>query len=580
MEHVNHENENKGKQPSRSIPKLVAVIVIVVIVAVGAILYNTVFPAQNPYISVPGDYRSIQAAIEAATNGDEIVVEPGLYYEQIDFLGKDIVLRSADPEDPEIVAETIIDGRRRGSVVTFQNGESNDAVLKGFTIAGGTGTRDTLIHDYQGEEYIEESYFGGGIYISGSSSPTITLNTIEDNEIEHDKSAGGGIAVLDYSMPRIINNTIKGNASFNGGGIYTWKGSPVIEENELHDNDARSYGGGMFIDFESSPGIRNNNFYDNRCTSGGAIAVFFADPVISGNTMNNNRSIWYGGGIALFDASPIIENNDISSNTAKNHGGGLSLAEGSNPEIINNTITKNYTEESGGGMAILEGSEPNVVDNIISENVVLFGGGGIYIRESSPTIDGNSIVDNIVQQDGGGMAIIRESSPLVVNNTIDENSAGRLGGGLAVGEDSTPVFQDNTISNNVAMASGGGIFVQRSIITLERNIISDNKARGELEDLPGSGGGVFLVASSMATIINNEFTGNTATELGGAVVAYDESEADLKENTFIANEAETGGAFIGFGEASISTSDPDDNIYEDNIPEGIESEEDDNDDDD
>ncbi len=575
MEHINHINENKGKQPSRSIHRLIVVIVIIAVIAVGAVLYNTVLPAQTPYISVPGDHRSIQAAIEAAGDGDEIVVEPGLYYEQIDFLGKDVVLRSTDPEDPEIVAETIIDGRRRGSVVTFQNGESDEAVLKGFTIAGGTGTRDTLVHDYKGEEYVEESYFGGGIYINGSSSPTITLNTIEDNAIEHDNSAGGGMAVLDHSRPRIISNTIKGNASFNGAGIYTWKASPVIEGNELHDNDARSYGGGMFIDFESSPDIRNNNFYDNRCTSGGAIAVFFADPVISGNTMNNNRSIWYGGGIALFDASPIIENNDISSNTARNHGGGLALAEGSNPDIINNTIMKNYTEESGGGMAVLEDSEPNIVDNIISENVVLFGGGGIYVRESSPTIDGNSIVDNIVQQDGGGIAIIKESSPLVVNNSIDENTAGRLGGGLAVGEDSTPVFQDNTISNNVAMASGGGFFVHQSNITLERNIISDNKARGELEDLPGSGGGVFLVASSTATISNNEFTGNTALELGGAVVAYDESEADLKENTFIANEAETGGAYIGFGEASIKTGDPDDNIYEDNIPEDIEKEEDD-----
>ncbi len=540
------------------------------VVALAAIVILAVVFLHNPYISVPGDYRNIQAAIEAAEDGDEIVVQPGLYYEQLDFLGKDITVRSTDPEDPEVVAETVIDGRRRGSVVTFQNGEGENAVLKGFTIAGGTGTRDTLTHQYDGEEYVEDSYFGGGIYISGNSSPTITLNIIEGNEIEHDKSAGAGIAVLDNSSPRITANTIEYNSSFNGAGIYTWKSDPLIEDNILRENNARNYGGGMFIDFESNPGISGNNIYDNRSTSGGAIALFYANPLISGNTLNSNRAIWYGGGVSLFDANPTIENNDISNNSARNNGGGIALAEASSPDIINNTIMENYTEENGGGIAVLEGSEPNILDNIISDNVVLLGGGGIFIKESSPTVDGNNIVDNIVQHDGGGIAILSESSPLVVNNVIDNNTAGRMGGGAVVGENSSPVLEDNSISNNAAMASGGGFFVQQSNITLERNVLSDNKAQG------GSGGGIILVANSTATIIDNEFTGNISVEFGGGLVAYDESQLDLKKNTFIANEAETGGAYIGFGEASIDISDPDDNTYQDNVPEDIEEDENDN----
>ncbi len=56
----------------------------------------------------PGD--SIQDAIDAAMDGDEIVVAEGTYLEAIDFLGKAITVRSTDPADPVVVANTIIDG--------------------------------------------------------------------------------------------------------------------------------------------------------------------------------------------------------------------------------------------------------------------------------------------------------------------------------------------------------------------------------------------------------------------------------------------------------------------------------------
>lgn len=54
----------------------------------------------------PGE--SVQAAIDSATHGDEVVVLPGRYVETIDFVGKNITVRSATPEDPEAVAATIV----------------------------------------------------------------------------------------------------------------------------------------------------------------------------------------------------------------------------------------------------------------------------------------------------------------------------------------------------------------------------------------------------------------------------------------------------------------------------------------
>ena len=85
-------------------------------------------------IHVPKDYSTIGDAIAAASGGDLVLVDPGLYIENIDFLGKVITLRSV--EGPEA---TVIDGGNPanpdyGSVVFFMNGESNDSVLEGFTI--------------------------------------------------------------------------------------------------------------------------------------------------------------------------------------------------------------------------------------------------------------------------------------------------------------------------------------------------------------------------------------------------------------------------------------------------------------
>ncbi|MCH9022482.1 MAG: hypothetical protein IID32_06930, partial [Planctomycetes bacterium] len=51
--------------------------------------------SQAATINVPGDQPTIQAGIDAAVNGDEVVVAPGTYNEIIDFLGKAITVRSA-----------------------------------------------------------------------------------------------------------------------------------------------------------------------------------------------------------------------------------------------------------------------------------------------------------------------------------------------------------------------------------------------------------------------------------------------------------------------------------------------------
>jgi hypothetical protein len=116
--------------------------------------------APNSYaqvtINVPADQATIQAGINAASNGDTVLVVDGTYAENINFRGKSITVSSSG--GPSV---TFIDGSAKGSVVTFNSGETTSAKLSGFTIRNG----------------LQNGLSGGGISIT-SASPTITGNVI------------------------------------------------------------------------------------------------------------------------------------------------------------------------------------------------------------------------------------------------------------------------------------------------------------------------------------------------------------------------------------------------------------------
>ena len=107
--------------------------------------------AQIKY--VPSDYSTIQAGIEAAGDGDTVLVAEGTYFENINFLGKPVTVASEFLMDGDTshISKTIIDGSqyedwKSASTVRMVSGEDTTSVLMGFTITGGKGTYVTDIH--------------------------------------------------------------------------------------------------------------------------------------------------------------------------------------------------------------------------------------------------------------------------------------------------------------------------------------------------------------------------------------------------------------------------------------------------
>ncbi|UCD50596.1 MAG: right-handed parallel beta-helix repeat-containing protein [Phycisphaerales bacterium] len=227
-------------------------------------------------LNVPSEYPSIQEAIDASSDGDRVVVAPGLYYERINFNGKNIVLTSTDPNDPRIVGYTIINADGEGSVVTFENGE-NDAVLTGFTITGGAGT----LMDYSDEWY--KYYYGGGIYCAWGS-PTITHNVITNNVVPYKRE------LVEQEINGGIYRRYQYERSY-GGGIYCSSGA-TIAYNIIYNNSAET-GGGIRSGYST---VTNNIIYGNSAVTGGGVYVY-AGRLENNTIVGNDASLEPEGGI-------------------------------------------------------------------------------------------------------------------------------------------------------------------------------------------------------------------------------------------------------------------------------------------
>jgi hypothetical protein len=162
------------------------------------------------------DFDHIQPALDAAGDGDTVIVLPsddapgGAYQENILFPSRSITLRSINPEDPEIVATTVIVPVQFGSVLYFDH-TPEGAVLDGFTIRDG------------------QAASGGGI-LCVESSPAILRCVVAFNGATY---GGAGIACQYGGTPLIWSCTLHNNA---GGALGCESCSPIVVDCLLVDN--------------------------------------------------------------------------------------------------------------------------------------------------------------------------------------------------------------------------------------------------------------------------------------------------------------------------------------------------------
>ncbi len=321
-------------------------------------------------IIVPTGQPTIQDAIDAAANGDDIVVMPGVYNETIDFLGKSITVRSfSDADDTVITGEGL-----PGPVVTFANGETIAAKLIRFTITGAENTSSS----------------GGGILVSNADPYILSC------EITANKALGGAGAYVVGGSPLFIDCTFKGNTALdgaNGGGMLHILSSAFVDSCTFVDNFAEQ-GGGLYVASPSNVSVVNGVLDGNGAIEGGAA---------------------YANGDTTFDNCTIV-----------GHGNGA-LWSGIGLLTVNNSIVRNPSDEIvlDGGTALVQYS--NVEGgytgpgNIDADPRFLDAGMHPYrLQPGSPCIDAGS---NLITP--AGLVIDRASFPRFIDDlNITDTGAG------------------------------------------------------------------------------------------------------------------------------------------------------------
>lgn len=348
------------------------------------ILYLSTTCLYAMIIHVPGDQATIQAGIDAAVNGDTIMVAAGIYSGEgnrdIDFVGKTITVTSSLGADSTIInCEGSYSDRHRGFY--FHSGESHLSILEGFTVMNGYSP-------------LEDTYgVGGGIYCN-NSSPTIRNNIIKHNQAD---TYGGGILCKSNSSPLVNNNEIIDNSAETGGGIECQYSSGII--------------------------VINNVIMGNGALGGGGLGFRGSTAEVRNNLIARNWSVYGSAAIGCGQSSVIFRNNTITRNNSDDRSCFI-LSEAQNVVITNCIIMDNYSG-SNTQIEIIDGSSPTV-------NYSDIGGGweGIGNISSEPHFCDRNSDDFSLMSD----------SPCIGTGENGENI-----GAYDIGCDSPPVSNDPVV---------------------------------------------------------------------------------------------------------------------------------------
>ena len=298
---------------------------------------DEVWPVWN--ITAGWQYLTIQDAIDDADpcEAATVILTKGRHTgdgnRDISFAGKAICLTSIDPNDPGIVAATIIDSQgtamERHRAFVFNNtGEEPDTIIDGFTITHGTGYRGGGIYCFGSSPTIKNCNFignvsrdqGGGIYCGYYSNPVITNCLFSENSFDP-TGYGGGIYCYE-SSPTVVDCMFLNNSAIgsgrHGGGICCWGsasgGSNALVVNCVFAGNTADHRGGALYAYWSSPVFINCTVIGNWALEGGGIGSFSRDyipeltanPVLINCILRNNRS-YYGPEGALINTRSVWE---------------------------------------------------------------------------------------------------------------------------------------------------------------------------------------------------------------------------------------------------------------------------------
>jgi len=424
-------------------PRVSRIPLVLAALAVPAVAQTTWYVEANA--APPGDgsaahpYASLQYAIARSrtSDGDTVLVLPGIYRKKVDFLGKAIRVVGRDG-----AASTIVDAGGAGSVVSFVSGEGPSSVLEGLTLRGGAGTGCCPLVK------------GGGVYCVGAS-PTLAHLVVAEN-----------LAIL-------------------GGGVYLENSSASLEDCTIRDNELHDYNGageargiGIYADCASSPTVADCRILRNRTANyGGGIfgAGTYVNCAIEGNAAT------FGGGANAGTCDLRLERCRLVANLAGSVDADSGIGGGAfGGTLVDCTLSANFGAYQGGGASDATLVHCMVEDNLVFDNedrLFVVGGGTARCDLQDCEVQGNRAGATgplgTHAGNGGGVAYgtalhcrIHDNRCFVYGTCRDCPTATGFGGGGSF----DAALEDCDVFANVVEANsqghffpaGGGLFAGRA----------------------------------------------------------------------------------------------------------------------
>jgi hypothetical protein len=484
---------------------------------------------QGTLIQIPGQYLTIQEGIDAATDGDTVLVDQGTYYENIKYRGKAITVASNYINEPDSahIYNTIINGSQamnpnEASAVMFVNGEDTTSVISGFTITGGAGYYNTAYN----------AMHGAGVCIENSGAK-IENNIITNNEIINEYISGGvGIGAIDLAGEKwlVVRNNLIYNNKATAGGMSAFGGgmastlNSIVENNIIEYNECENIGGGQ---------VDGGGIEIEQLSSSNPIVAYIKNNIVQHNELQGYQSM--GAGMSMLHVSEVyVYDNDFTNNSSISEDNGF-----------------------GGGIFCWDVAKTEIINNQINNNIV----------SGYRSYDAGICINKPI-----GSVLVKEN--IFTNNTCDAEY-GSAGSALRI---DTPIAETkvigNTFESNTALGSEfsfAAFFLWDAMdveVMVDRNLFKGNEAR--------HGAGFYARNSNNLQLTNNIFQDNIATSNGGAIYLYElyskgdpnhpfeifsgngvvpattykeSTHASYSNNVFLNNQANLGGAiFCNVGE--------------------------------
>ena len=378
---------------------------------------------------VPQDYSTIQAAINAASNGSTVIISDGTYSGSgnkiLDFIGKNITVTSEHGAE-----QTVIECGQFGNAFYFHSGETQAAVVSHLTIRNGN------------------------------------------------MNLGGGISIFS-AHPSIISCIFNNCSADSGGGVYVEAGAVFMQDCAVLDNSSYQWGGAMaFRGTDMQSHVQNCIFESNTSTSGGAIYGYESQINVEDCIFNVNMA---GGGGAIFLSYSASDITDcVFSGNSASIGGAFYGEITGTTHISSSIFQANQAETRGGAIYIHSGltiDHSRFLENLADE------GGAIYTR-GSPSLYACEFTDNSANSDGGAFSGYTSNSKII--SCFFSGNSGLRGGAIRSSGELYGINLVNCLINNNSAVIGGGVSASNQL-KMSNCTVMDNTATQRTGGLDLSG---------------------------------------------------------------------------------------------